>query len=75
MLSKREKLLRLYEQSNEKLEKELDVDKLLKQLRDLRIYAKSQVLSSREKFQIQYHHKNVIDLDHNIKTINSTAAE
>ena len=46
------------------LEKDLSVDKIIKNLRDLKIAVKSKLLDSDEsKYLIQHHQRNIIDLE------------
>lgn len=57
------RLLKLFKLGNSRLEVDLNIEKIIKSLRDLKILLKSNVLDEDLAFQIQHHHKNVIDLD------------
>ena len=45
------------------LEKDLCIEKLVKDLRDIKIFMKSHVLTDKIKHEIQFNSRNVIDLD------------
>ena len=59
------KLYRLYEIGFERVEKEMDIVKLLRGLRNLKIFSKMIGLEEHTKFAIKNSNKNVIDLDNN----------
>ena len=58
------KVLKLYEVGVEQIDAEMDISRITKYIRDIRIYMKQKVLDDHIKFQIQHNHKNVINLDH-----------
>ena len=45
------------------LEKDLSVDKIIKNLRDIKIAVKSRFLDSEKRYLIQHHQRNIIDLE------------
>mmetsp|Transcript_9208 Transcript_9208/g.15487 ORF Transcript_9208/g.15487 Transcript_9208/m.15487 type:complete len:175 (+) Transcript_9208:410-934(+) len=60
---KKDKLINLYEQSVERIESELDVIKIIKGLKDLKILMKNSVLNPEVKYQIKHSSKYLIDLE------------
>jgi len=59
----RTKLQKLYEVGQEKLEVEMDIVKIIKNLKFLRILMKQYVADEEMQFKIRHDPKNVIDLD------------
>ena len=51
-LTTNERLMKLYEQGTERFETELGVERILKHLRDLRIYVNQNLLDEKAKFDI-----------------------
>jgi len=52
--NKAKQLMKLYERGNERLEKEMSIEKIVKNLRDIRIYIKENLISDNQlvKFEI-----------------------
>lgn len=62
--SKKFKLQKLYEEGEEKLSNELDIVKILKTLRDMKILLKGTLLSDPgTKFHVKHAPKNILNLD------------
>ena len=63
-VSKRyERLIHLFDQTTEKLESELNIVKIIRNLREMKIYLNNNLLDRQIKFHINHSHKNVINLD------------
>jgi len=61
---KKSKLKKLIKVGLERMEKDMNIERLIKNLRNIKIFFKlSQFLNNEDKFKIQYNHKNVINLD------------
>jgi hypothetical protein len=68
---KKTKLMKLYINGTEKLEKELDIVKIIKYLKNLRILVKDKFFKDKvELFKIEHDKKNVINLDESIPSSN-----
>ena len=61
--SKREKLQRLYEKSNERIDKELDLIKVVKNMKSFRVFLKNFLMTDKIKFELAHSMKNCIDID------------
>ena len=59
--------MKLYNKGTHRLEKEMGFENITKQLRQLRIYMKLKGMDGSQKFDVQNHHKNIIDLEKNEK--------
>ena len=59
---KKSRLETLYEKGQEKIEKELDIVKLVKNLRYMKILLRSSLMSKKMKFDIMHAQKNLIEL-------------
>ena len=57
------RLNRLWERGTKRLEHDFDVERLVKQLRDIRIFFRERVFDEKIRFQIQHNKKNVIDVE------------
>ena len=57
------KLKKLLKKGREKLHEEVDIIKILKELRDLKVIIKHSLMNPEIKFQIQHTEENLIDLD------------
>ena len=57
------KLKKLLEKGSEKLSEEVNIIKILKDLRDLKVIIKHSLMNPEIKFQIQHTEENLIDLD------------
>ena len=53
----------MYNKSSDKLEKEFNIVKIIKNLKDLRILIKNKFIDDLTKFQINHNTKNIIDLE------------
>jgi hypothetical protein len=60
---KNEQLLFLWNSAQKKIENDLDVVRIIKHLRELRIALSNQMINEKMKFQINHHHKNVINIE------------
>ena len=56
-------LSKLYREGASRIKHDLNIESIIKTLRDLKIYFKKNLLDEDQMFQIQHHHKNVIDLE------------
>jgi hypothetical protein len=54
---------RLFERGQERLEKEMDIIKMIKSLRNIKIFLKSKLLDPRTNMKIKHHLKNLISVD------------
>jgi hypothetical protein len=64
---KRTKLMAMYELGSAKLEKELDVIKLIRSMKNMRIYLKSKFLGDlKEVIRLEHHKKNLLPLDDSV---------
>lgn len=61
--SKREKLNRLYEKSNDRIDKELDLVKVVKNMKSFRVFLKNFLMTEKIKFEIAHSFKNCVDID------------
>ena len=57
------KLYRLYDRGTAQIEKELDMVKLLRTVRNIKIFLKQEVLTPEMKLKIKHSTTNVIDID------------
>lgn len=55
--------MKLYDNGVDRFEKELGVEKILRDLRNLKIYQNTVLLDDVAKYNIQHHKKNVIYID------------
>lgn len=55
--------MRLKQRGSQKINKELNVLKIIKSLRDMKILMKSKMLDKETKFEIAHSRKNIIDID------------
>lgn len=55
--------MRLKQRGAEKINKELNILKIIKSLRDMKILMKSKMLDKETKFEIAHSRKNIIDID------------
>ena len=63
IFQKREKLLKLYYIAEERINKEMNMVKLIKGLRNIKILMKNSMMSKDVRFQLEHVDKNVINLD------------
>ena len=61
--SQREKFQTIYNQTGLRLKKEMNIIKIIRSLRDLKILMKNSLLTPEMKKKIRQTHHNVIDLD------------
>ena len=60
---KRQKLMKLFDMAEERLEKEMNMVKMIKGLRTIKILMKNSLLSKEIQDQISHTDKNIINLD------------
>ena len=60
---KKHQLKKLYHASEQKLECQFNIIKIIKSLKDIKIFIKNKFLDDFTKFQIDHNKKNVIDLE------------
>ena len=60
---KKKKLVRLLNEGRKRIEKELDIVKILKSLRDIKISMKNSLMTPEIKYQISHCEKNFIDIE------------
>ena len=65
LTTRMKQLRKLKSRGEERLEKEMSLERIIKYLRDIRIYVKEKILANDDllQFEIQHNHKNVIDLE------------
>ena len=64
---KRDKLQTLYSEGEDKINRELDIVKILKTLRDIKIFLKSTTMNDKDtKFSVKHAPKNLLNLDTSI---------
>lgn len=69
------KLIKLYNEADEKICNDLNVVKLIKNLRDLRIMVNSTMMDRMTKFQIDHSKKNVINIESSVESSESFGSE
>ena len=57
------KLLRLFNQGKDKIQYELNIIKIIKNLKDLRILVKNKFLDDETRLQIKHNQKNIINIE------------
>ena len=57
------KLWRLYTQGQERMEKEFDVVKIIRSVRNVKTFVSSSLMNLQDKVSVDNGHKNVIDID------------
>jgi hypothetical protein len=57
------KLIKLFDKASEKIVKELNVVKVIRNLRNLKILVKNTFMNDEMKEEIKYSNKNIIDLE------------
>eukprot|EP00356_Strombidium_inclinatum_P016887 CAMPEP_0170510440 /NCGR_PEP_ID=MMETSP0208-20121228/65770_1 /TAXON_ID=197538 /ORGANISM="Strombidium inclinatum, Strain S3" /LENGTH=261 /DNA_ID=CAMNT_0010793905 /DNA_START=940 /DNA_END=1725 /DNA_ORIENTATION=+ len=62
-VSKNERYDMLYKKGKKLLNEDLSIEKLIKSLRDIKIFMKKHWLDDRRRFEIQHNPRNIIDLD------------
>ena len=62
MGTKNRRLIRLYKKAQDRIENELDVIKIVKHIRELKILAKNSLMNIMTRFQIDHSNKNVINM-------------
>jgi hypothetical protein len=72
--SKMGKILYLYKEGSERIENDLSIERIIKNLRDIKIVIKNTLMTEKERFRIQHNQKNVIDLDRDIDMGSSDSA-
>ena len=55
--------MKLYSLGKERIEKDFRAEKLIKNLKDIKLVIKSKLYEQDFKFQVEYNNKNVIDLE------------
>ena len=58
-----QRLKRLYDNGSDRLEKELSIERVMKNIRDMKILINSKFMTEEERFKIEHNYKNVIDLE------------
>ena len=53
----------MYKKGKEKIETDLNIDKFLKTIRDLKVVVKQQLMDSQLNYKVQHNPKNLIDLE------------
>jgi hypothetical protein len=56
-------LNKLFKLGEERLQKDMSVERLIKHLRDLRILVKEEMMNDEKKFKIENNPKNIIDIE------------
>ena len=55
--------LSMIKKGKQKIDEDLSIERVIKHVRDTKIWSKMKGISLQEKFMIQYHKRNVIDID------------
>ena len=63
LCKKKKRLLKMIHDGKKRIEKELDILKIMKSIRNVKILMKNSLLSPDVKFQIAHADKNLIDLE------------
>ena len=53
----------MFDKGQERLENDFHIEKIIKELRDIRLFMKIDFFDMQTKFRLQHHRKNVIDLE------------
>ena len=61
--SKKRKLLKLIHEGKKRIEKELDIVKIMKSLRDIKLLMKNSLMTPDIKYQVAHSEKNFIDIE------------
>jgi len=61
--SKKRKLLKLLREGRKRIEKELDIVKIMKSLRDIKLLMKNSLMTPEIKYQVAHSEKNFIDIE------------
>jgi hypothetical protein len=61
--AKKKKLLKLLREGRKRIEKELDIVKIMKSLRDIKLLMKNSLMTPDIKFQVAHCEKNFIDIE------------
>ena len=72
---KYKKLTKLYNEADEKICNDLNVVKLIKNLRDLRIMVNSTMMDRMTKFQIDHSKKNIINIESSVESSESFGSD
>ena len=63
MFKKRDKFLSLYEKGQDRIDTELDIVKIMKSLRNMKILMKNSFMDGEVKYQITHAKKNLLNID------------
>ena len=63
MFTKRDKFLKLYEKGQDRIDTELDIVKMMKSLRNMKILMRNSFMDEEVKYQITHSKKNLINID------------
>jgi hypothetical protein len=66
-------LLKLYHEAEQKINEDLNVVKLIKNLRDMRILVNSHLMDRKTKFQIEHSKKNIINIESSVESHSSNS--
>jgi hypothetical protein len=61
--TRKSRLWRLYQKSTEKIEGQLDIAKILENIKDAKIFMKQKFLNKTEQFNIEHNNRNLVRLD------------
>ena len=61
--TKKRKLLKLLREGRKRIEKELDIVKIMKSLRDIKLLMKNSLMTPDIKYQVVHSEKNFIDIE------------
>ena len=67
--SRTDKVMRLYLDSNERIQKELDIAKIVRSIRNTKVFIRSKLMDRRTKMLVEHNDKNVINLDSSLDEI------
>ena len=60
--------MKLYEKGQDRIDTELNIIKIMKSVRDMKVLLKSSLMDKEAKFQIKHSRKNLIDIDETISS-------
>ena len=56
------KLKKLYTEGSDRIEKEFDIVKIVKSIRNIKVFLKNRLMDSKVRFEVRHSHKNVIEV-------------
>ena len=63
MFKRKDRFMKLYERGQDRVEAELNIVKIMKSLRDMKILMKNSMMDKQVRYQIRHSEKNILNLD------------